>query len=107
MCRCVVRGYGPALASITAGTSSERDEFGGRSSGTVFGMVSAAMPMGVALGPSLVGVIRDGAGGDGSALRRLAALDALAVVMVLWRRARPRRGAGREPAPALRPPRSR
>jgi MFS family permease len=83
------------------------DEFGGRSFGTVFGMVSAAMQMGVALGPSLVGVIRDGAGGDGSALRLLAALDALAVVMILCRRTRPGRGAGREPAPALRPPRSR
>lgn len=65
------------------------DEFGGRSFGRVFGMASAAMQMGVAVGPSLVGLIRDGAGGDERALSLLALLDALAAAMVLVGRRRP------------------
>jgi MFS family permease len=61
-------------------------EFGARSFATVFGMVSAAMQIGVAIGPGLVGVLRDATGGYAVAVAVLAALDALAVAGVLWGR---------------------
>lgn len=83
------------------------DEFGGRSFGMVFGMVSAAMQMGVALGPSLVGVIRDTAGGDGRALALLVLLDALAVAIVLCGRPRPGGDEDPAPGPGVRPAGSR
>ncbi len=53
-------------------------------------MASAAIQIGVAAGPGLVGVLRDATGGYAVAVGVLAALDALAVVGVLWgRRAGP------------------
>lgn len=61
-------------------------EFGARSFATVFGMASAAIQIGVAAGPGLVGVLRDATGGYTVAVGVLAALDALAVVGVLWGR---------------------
>jgi predicted MFS family arabinose efflux permease len=66
-------------------------EFGPRSFATIFGMASAAIQIGVAAGPGLVGVLRDATGGYAVAIGALAGLDALAVVGVLWgRRAGPR-----------------
>jgi MFS family permease len=61
-------------------------EFGARSFATVFGMTSAAIQLGVAAGPGLVGVLRDVTGGYPAPLGVLAVLDALAVVGVLWGR---------------------
>lgn len=66
-------------------------EFGGRSFATVFGMTSAAIQIGVAAGPGLVGVLRDATGGYPAAMGVLAGFDVVAVVSVLWgRRAAPR-----------------
>jgi hypothetical protein len=53
---------------------------------SVFGMASAAMQIGVAIGPGLVGVLRDATGGYAVAVAVLAALDAGAVAGVLWGR---------------------
>jgi MFS family permease len=64
-------------------------EFGARSFATVFGMASAAMQIGVALGPGLVGALRDATGGYAAAIGMLALLDLGAVVAVLWGRRRP------------------
>ena len=61
-------------------------EFGARSFATVFGMASAAIQIGVAIGPGLVGVLRDATGGYAVTVAVLAALDALAVAGVLWGR---------------------
>ena len=61
-------------------------EFGARSFAVVFGMASAAMQIGVAFGPGVVGVLRDLTGGYGVAVGVLAALDAVAVAGVLWGR---------------------
>jgi MFS family permease len=61
-------------------------EFGARSFAFVFGMASAAIQIGVAIGPGLVGVLRDATGGYAVAVGVLAALDALAVAGVLWGR---------------------
>lgn len=66
-------------------------EFGARSFAVVFGMASAAMQIGVAFGPGLVGVLRDLTGGYGVAVGVLAALDAVAVAGVLWGRHLPPR----------------
>jgi MFS family permease len=63
-------------------------EFGARSFATVFGMTSAAIQLGVAAGPGLVGVLRDGAGGYPLALGVLAVLDTIAVIGVLCGRRR-------------------
>jgi MFS family permease len=66
-------------------------EFGARSFATVFGMTSAAIQIGVAAGPGLVGVLRDTTGGYPAAIGVLAGFDVVAVVSVLWgRRAAPR-----------------
>lgn len=62
-------------------------EFGARSFPVIFGMASAAMQIGVALGPGLVGALRDLTGGYAVAIAVAAALDALAVVIVLGGRA--------------------
>jgi MFS family permease len=64
-------------------------EFGPRSFATVFGMASAAMQIGVALGPGVVGVLRDVTGDYAAALAVLALLDLGAVLAVLWGRRRP------------------
>ncbi len=65
-------------------------EFGARSFALVFGMASAAMQIGVAIGPGLVGVLRDITGGYAVAIGTAAVLDAVAVVGVLaGRRDRP------------------
>jgi MFS family permease len=64
-------------------------EFGARSFATVFGMASAAMQIGVALGPGVVGFLRDATGDYAAALGVLALLDLFAVVAVLWGRRRP------------------
>jgi MFS family permease len=64
-------------------------EFGARSFATVFGMASAAMQIGVALGPGVVGFLRDATGDYAAALGVLALLDLGAVVAVLWGRRRP------------------
>jgi MFS family permease len=61
-------------------------EFGARSFAIIFGMASAAMQIGVAIGPGLVGVLRDVTGDYGIAIGVAAALDAVAVVAVLWGR---------------------
>ena len=61
-------------------------EFGARSFAIIFGMVSAAIQIGVALGPGLVGVLRDATGGYAVAVGVLAALDAVAALGVLWGR---------------------
>jgi cyanate permease len=61
-------------------------EFGARSLASVFGMASAAMQIGVAIDPGLVGVLRDATGGYAGAVAVLAALDAGAVAGVLWGR---------------------
>jgi cyanate permease len=61
-------------------------EFGARSFATIFGMTSAAIQLGVAVGPGLVGVLRDVTGGYPPAIGVLATFDAVAVVGVLWGR---------------------
>jgi len=61
-------------------------EFGRRSFATVFGMTSAAIQIGVAAGPGLVGVLRDATGGYPPAIGVLAAFDVLAVISILWGR---------------------
>ncbi|HEX6210523.1 MAG TPA: MFS transporter [Methylomirabilota bacterium] len=61
-------------------------EFGARSFATIFGMTSAAIQLGVAAGPGLVGLLRDLTGGYAPAIGVLAGLDALAGVGVLWGR---------------------
>jgi cyanate permease len=63
-----------------------RAEFGARSFATVFGMASAAMQLGVAIGPGLVGALRDATNDYAVAVAVLAGLDALAVAGVLWGR---------------------
>jgi MFS family permease len=64
-----------------------QEEFGTASFGTVFAMVNGAMQVGVAWGPSIVGVFRDRGGGYEGALWALVAIEATAVVLVLsgWR----------------------
>ncbi len=63
-----------------------RAEFGQRSFGTVFGLVAAATQCGVAIGPGLMGVLRDALGSYQPVLWCLAALEAFAVAAVLWGR---------------------
>lgn len=67
-----------------------QEEFGTSSFGTVFAMVNGAMQVGVALGPTIVGVLRDRWGGYEGALYMLVAIEATAVVLVLSGR-RPRK----------------
>lgn len=64
-----------------------QEAFGTSSFGTVFAMVNGAMQVGVALGPSLVGVLRDRWGGYEGPLYVLAGLDGLAMLVLLWGRA--------------------
>lgn len=59
------------------------DEFGVASFGTIFAMVSAGMQLGVAAGPSLIGVARDRWGGYEAVLWLLVGVQTLAVGMVL------------------------
>ncbi|MGH7366064.1 MAG: MFS transporter [Candidatus Rokuibacteriota bacterium] len=66
-----------------------REEFGQRSFGTVFGLVSAATQAGVAAGPGLMGLLRDALDSYQPALWCLVALECIAVVSVWW--GRPRR----------------
>ena len=61
-----------------------RVEFGQRSFGTVFGLVGAATQVGVAVGPGLVGLLRDALGSYQPALWCLVGLECLAVGSVLW-----------------------
>lgn len=61
-----------------------REEFGQRSFGTVFGLVGAATQTGVAVGPGLVGLLRDALGSYQPALWCLVGLEGLAVGAVLW-----------------------
>ncbi|MEX2223821.1 MAG: MFS transporter [Candidatus Rokuibacteriota bacterium] len=61
-----------------------REEFGQRSFGTVFGLVGAATQAGVAVGPGLVGLLRDALGSYQPALWCLVGLECIAVVSVLW-----------------------
>ena len=61
-------------------------EFGARSFAIIFGMASAAMQIGVAVGPGLVGVLRDVTGDYAVAVGVAAGLDAVAVIAVLWGR---------------------
>jgi ABC-type Co2+ transport system permease subunit len=67
-----------------------RGEFGAAAFGRVFGMVGAALQLGVALGPSVVGVLREVSGGYAAALWALAILDGTAIAVVLAGRRRPR-----------------
>jgi predicted MFS family arabinose efflux permease len=66
-----------------------RGEFGAAAFGRVFGMVGAALQLGVALGPSVVGVLREVSGGYAAALWALAILDGAAIAIVLAGRRRP------------------
>ena len=66
-----------------------RGEFGAAAFGRVFGMVGAALQLGVALGPSVVGVLREVSGGYAVALWALAILDGAAIAVVLAGRRRP------------------
>lgn len=75
-----------------------RGEFGARSFGTIFGMVSAASQAGLAFGPGLIGLIRETSGSYQPALWVLVVLEALAIAGVLWGRSL--RGA-REPGAAV------
>lgn len=70
-----------------------RDEFGTRSFGTVFGAVSALTQTGLALGPAVLGIIRDHWGSYRPALWLLVALEVTATAVVLWGRAARRREA--------------
>jgi sugar phosphate permease len=67
-----------------------RGEFGAAAFGRVFGMVGAALQLGVALGPLVVGVLREVSGGYAAALWALAILDGAAIAVVLAGRRRPR-----------------
>jgi predicted MFS family arabinose efflux permease len=69
-----------------------QEDFGTASFGTVFAMVNGAMQVGVALGPSIVGVLRDHWGGYEGTLYVLAAIDALAMALIFC--GRELRGAG-------------
>ncbi len=78
-----------------------QEEFGTSSFGTVFAMVNGAMQVGVALGPTIVGVLRDRWGGYEGALYVLAAIDAIAMVLILCgRELRGTEVQGHESAPA-------
>jgi MFS family permease len=72
-------------------------EFGTRSFATIFGMASAAVQLGVAVGPGLVGVLRDVTDGYAVAIGVLAVLDAVAIIAVLG--GRPGRPAFDSPKP--------
>jgi len=60
-----------------------QEAFGTSSFGRVFAMVNGTMQVGVALGPSVVGVLRDHWGGYEGALYVLSAIDALAMVLMV------------------------
>jgi len=59
-----------------------QEEFGTASFGTVFAMVNGAMQVGVGVGPSIVGVLRDQGGGYHGALWVLVGIEAMAAVVV-------------------------
>src|SRR5712691_11063688 len=59
-----------------------QEGFGPSSFGTVFAMVNGAMQVGVALGPTIVGVLRDRWSGYEGALYVLVAIEATAVMLV-------------------------
>jgi MFS family permease len=61
-----------------------REEFGARSFGTVFGIVAAAVQAGVAVGPGLVGLLRDALGSYPPALWCLVGLECIAAVSLGW-----------------------
>lgn len=69
-------------------------EFGAASFGVVFGLVAAAMQLGVAAGPSVVGLLREAAGDYRTALWVLVAVDAVATAGVLLGRGRGRERLG-------------
>lgn len=72
-----------------------RAEFGARSFGTVFGVVSAAIQVGVAAGPGLMGLLRDLVDRDHLVLWCLVGLELLAAALLRWGRAvRDRRAMG-------------
>lgn len=60
-----------------------QEAFGTSSFGTVFAMVNGAMQVGVALGPTIVGVVSERWGGYAGALYVLAAIDAIAMITIL------------------------
>lgn len=64
-----------------------RDEFGQESFGTVFGVVAAAVQIGVAAGPGLMGLLRDTLGSYHLALWCLVALELVAIGLLHWGRA--------------------
>lgn len=68
---------------ITLPPLMTQEDFGSASFGAVFAMVNGAMQVGVALGPSIVGVLRDRWGGYEGALYVLAAIDALAMALIV------------------------
>lgn len=59
------------------------EEYGARAFATVFALVYAVMQLGVAFGPSVVGIVRDAWGGYQTALWLLVALEAVAVAGIL------------------------
>lgn len=60
-----------------------QEAFGTASFGTVFAMVNGALQVGVSLGPSIVGILRDRWGGYGGAWCVLAGIDGLALALIV------------------------
>ena len=66
-----------------------QEAFGTASFGTVFAMVNGALQVGVALGPTIVGLLSERWGGYEGALYVLATIDAIAMITMLAGRALP------------------
>ncbi|HSE06616.1 MAG TPA: hypothetical protein VLK35_20885 [Methylomirabilota bacterium] len=75
--------FGPGVGNLITLPLLAREEFSQRSFGTVFGLVGAATQVGVAVGPGLVGLLRDALGSYQPALWCLVGLECLAVGSVL------------------------
>jgi MFS family permease len=82
--------YGLTVGNLTTlSPIIVRREFGAASFGAVFGVASALIAFGMAVGPGLFGVIRDAYGSYGPALLLAGGLNLLAAVIILWGRTRP------------------
>jgi MFS family permease len=82
--------YGLTVGNLTTlSPIIVRREFGAASFGAVFGVASALIAFGMAVGPGLFGVIRDACGSYGPALLLAGGLNLLAAVIILWGRTRP------------------
>jgi MFS family permease len=88
--------YGLTVGNLTTlSPIIVRREFGAASFGAVFGVASAVIAFGMALGPGLFGAIRDAYGSYSPALLLAGGLNLVAAVIIVWGRTRPL------PAPAL------